>query len=579
TGVFQWQTDCHHIRRQFYEVVFKAEDNFTIPLVDLKTWIIRVVGPPPENLQAQAQGAQIILTWNNPYHCDSISDFIGFSIWRREASNPFAVDTCQPGLAGKGYVKIAEHIRTYSFTDTDVNRGRLYCYRILAEFAERTQSGLYYNKVESLPSNEACAELKRDLPVIKNVSVTQTDRTSGNIFVAWYRPIADANNLDTTQLTGPYSYKLYRSTGFTGDNLVEVASFSNQFFGNLKDTTFTDTQLNTIDHPYSYQVRFFANGDSLGGSDIASSVYLTVASRDNALDLKWQENVPWLNFQYRVFRQNKITALFEPLATVTADSFTDSGLTNDSLYCYYVMSVGDYSSEGLSDTLLNNSQQVCARPIDTIPPCPPLLTVKNNCNEVTDGDVCSSGPEAFQNILSWKNSTAQGCEPEIVKYHIYYSDSVSDGLTRIAAVTDTTFIHGSESSLAGCYAITAVDSFDNESPYSNIACVDNCPCYKLPNVFTPNNDSKNDYFIPIKPYRFIDRVDMKIYNRWGALVFETDDPEIRWDGRDINNSKPMKEGVYYYVCTVYEIRVEGVRKNSNILSGFIHLIRGNGLSN
>lgn len=583
TGTFTWQTTCDHIRRQFYQVVFKAEDNFAnVPLVDLKTWVIRVIAPAPENLVAQAQGAQINLSWKNPYHCDSIPDFIGFSVWRREGSNPFVIDTCEPGLAGKGYTKIAENLKVFAFSDTDVQRGRLYCYRILAEFAQSTQSGLLFNKVESLPSNETCAELKRDLPIIKNVSVTQTSPATGAIFVAWYRPLANPANLDTTQLTGPYEYKLYRSAGFTGAAFTEVASFSKPFFGSLLDTTFTDTQLNTVDNAYSYQVKFFAGGNEIGGSDVASSVYLTIAATDNQLNLSWQENVPWDNYEYVVFRQNKITTLFEPLDTVTERTYSDTGLTNDSLYCYYVLSLGEYSSEGLNDTLFNLSQQVCERPVDTIPPCAPALQVTNNCNQATDGDVCSSGSDAFQNILVWQQNRNTSCDPEIVRYRIYYSLPVIDSFYVIDSTlspADTSYVHSFDNSLAGCYAVTAVDSFGNESDFSNIVCVDNCPCYKLPNVFTPNGDSKNDVFTPILPYRFIATVDMKIYNRWGTLVYETTDPMINWNGTDINNGKDVKEGVYYFVCTVYEIRVEGIRKNSNILNGYIHLIRGNGATN
>lgn len=584
SGIFEWHTNCSHIRRQFYEVVFKAMDDFPTSLVDLKTWIIRVVAPPPENLQAQAQGARIMLTWNQPYACGNAADFIGFSVWRREGSNPFTADTCVTGLAGRGYTKIASNLTAFSYTDTNVNRGRLYCYRILAEFARRTQSGLFYNKVESLPSNESCAELKIDLPVIKNVSVTHTDPANGSIFVAWYRPIANPDNLDTSQLTGPYAYKLYRSAGFSMATPVEIASFSHPFFGSLKDTTFNDTQLNTVDSPYSYKVKFFANGEELGESDAASSVYLTIAPKDNELNLKWEERVPWVNFRYVVFRQNKISLGWDTLAVVAEDTFADKGLTNDSLYCYYVMSVGDYTSQELNDTLLNNSQQVCARPVDTVAPCPPVLTVTNNCRPDDDGkegDPCSLGPDAFQDSLSWVNRLS-GCEPEIYKYYVYYSEPGKDSFARIALIENpavTTYVYSSDTSLAGCFAVTAVDSFGNESRYSNIECVDNCPCYRLPNVFTPNSDRHNDYFVPIKPYRFIGKVDMKIYNRWGTLVYETSDPEIRWDGTDINNGKPLKEGVYYYVCTLYEIRVHGLQKNANVLSGFIHLIRGNGQSN
>jgi hypothetical protein len=39
----------------------------------------------------------------------------------------------------------------------------------------------------------------------------------------------------------------------------------------------------------------------------------------------------------------------------------------------------------------------------------------------------------------------------------------------------------------------------------------------------------------------------------------------------------VKDGVYYYVCTIYEIREAGVIQNPEVLSGYVHLMRGNGL--
>ena len=106
---------------------------------------------------------------------------------------------------------------------------------------------------------------------------------------------------------------------------------------------------------------------------------------------------------------------------------------------------------------------------------------------------------------------------------------------------------------------------------SNVACVDNCPVYNLPNVFTPNDDTKNDLFIPF-PYRFVERIDLKIFNRWGGLVFETSDTDINWDGTNLNGDD-LAEGVYYYACEVYEQRLNGTIQRDKGLSGFIHIIR------
>jgi len=107
-------------------------------------------------------------------------------------------------------------------------------------------------------------------------------------------------------------------------------------------------------------------------------------------------------------------------------------------------------------------------------------------------------------------------------------------------------------------------------------CVDNCPVYELPNVFTPGSDGNNDVFKPF-PYKFVQSIDIKIYNRWGNLVFESTDPAILWDGKNQKNGTPCSDGTYFYICTVNEIYLEGVQPK--ILKGFIHLLSNKGSSN
>ena len=120
---------------------------------------------------------------------------------------------------------------------------------------------------------------------------------------------------------------------------------------------------------------------------------------------------------------------------------------------------------------------------------------------------------------------------------------------------------------------TAIDSFDNESRFSNIICVDNCPVYNLPNTFTPNGDGDNELFIPTSPYRFIDHVGFKVFNRWGQLVFETQDRDILWNGKDKNTGKDLAEGVYFYTADIFEIRIGGVLLAEKSLNGYIHIFR------
>ena len=74
----------------------------------------------------------------------------------------------------------------------------------------------------------------------------------------------------------------------------------------------------------------------------------------------------------------------------------------------------------------------------------------------------------------------------------------------------------------------------------------------IPNAFTPDNNSLNDYF---RAYgEGITAFDMKIYDRWGEQLFTTTDMNFGWDGRYKGNKVPL--GVYVWVIT-YKTVCEG----------------------
>jgi gliding motility-associated-like protein len=134
-------------------------------------------------------------------------------------------------------------------------------------------------------------------------------------------------------------------------------------------------------------------------------------------------------------------------------------------------------------------------------------------------------------------------------------------------------VHANIASIAGCYAINAIDSNNNVGILSNLVCIDidTCSLYHLPNVFTPNSDGINDLFKPYLPYQGVEKIGIKIFNRWGRKVFETSDPDINWNGKEQNSQNDCSEGVYYYVCDVYELRLKG--ENIRQLHGSITLLR------
>jgi gliding motility-associated-like protein len=268
-----------------------------------------------------------------------------------------------------------------------------------------------------------------------------------------------------------------------------------------------------------------------------------------------EKNVPWVNDRYVIYRNSDSR---EDSVGQTAElSYTDHGLREGVSYCYRVKSVGGFPDLGISG-IVNWSQINCAIPVDTIPPCPPILMVKSVC-------------DSLRNQLIW-NNVNDSCSTDAEKYRIYYRNTAEGAMLRIDSVypaNKTTYWHSPDKTMAGCYAVTAVDSVGNESKKSNIICVDDCINYSLPNVFTPNGDGLNDLLKP-NPYNRVEKIDLKIFSRWNALVFQTQDPNINWDGKNYINGKQVPAGVYYYVCSVYELRLTGTE--ARYLTGFVHVL-------
>ena len=579
-GNFIWATSCEHISDQPHTIVFRAIDNYfnDFGLATLKTVRIKVVGPPPEDVQAEASSEAIEITWESPYSCEDAAEdyFYTFSVWRREGPQVIDVE-CNPGLAGQGYTRIIGNTREivggrYYYKDENVERGRTYCYRVLASFARYTDANTPqpFNVVESLPSDEVCLQLSREVPLMTNVDVEVTGVGDGEIFVRWTRPLAE--DLDTLQNPGPYTYEVLRADGITDTGFQPTGvSFTSPTFWQAIDTFFVDKNLDTRNQAYSYQIAFYADGDlRIGNSNTASSVFLSIASTDETNNLSWEFDVPWENDTSTVFRFNPQTSLWDSIGTTTEPFYSDQGLVNGREYCYYVRTFGSYNVEGIASPLINDSQEACGIPLDTIPPCPPELEVSNICNQAVN---CIEAE--LTNDLSWINPMNLCPETDdVVSYRIYYAQFEGSDFRLIDSILfsgDTTYVHRPDFGIAGCYAVTALDTFYNESAFSNIVCVDNCPIYELPNTFTPNGDQQNDLFIPF-PYCFVESVDFKVFNRWGELVFETNDPDLNWNGTN-RSGEQLPTGTYFYTCQVYEQRVSGITPRPDLLSGFIELIR------
>ncbi len=543
TGIFTWATSCIHVRKNPYQVYFKATDNdLPVNLFDLKSMNITVVGPAPKNLTASALGNSIQLKWDK----NKCSNINGYKIYRRNGFYGYIAGYCETGVPlYTGYQLIATQktIDTL-FTDSELSRGIDYCYMVVAT---------YPDGVESYASNEACSQLKKDVPVITNISVQKTGTADGRVYLAWSKP----TELDLVQTPGPFKYLIYRSDNLEGTAFSLIDSLST-----LNDTTYVDDLINTNDHGLNYRIDFYndtpGNRFLVGPSQKASSVFITFTPGDKKIRININTIIPWTNEQYVIFRKNESTLLFDSIGTSITPFFIDYDRINGQSYCYKVKAVGTYGTAGITDPLINFSQEACAVPNDNEAPCAPTLYVQADCDN-------------FQNVLTWEN-TKPDCSYDIIRYIIYYRPPQAENLVPLDSTQALTYIHTNLSTIAGCYSIEAVDSVGNRSAMSDTVCIesDACGTYRLPNIFTPNGDERNDFFVPF-PYSGVEKIDLQIVNRWGNLIFSTQDPAIKWDGKIQGTNESVSDGVYYYVCDVYELTLNGTVKRT--LKGSITVIK------
>jgi gliding motility-associated-like protein len=93
----------------------------------------------------------------------------------------------------------------------------------------------------------------------------------------------------------------------------------------------------------------------------------------------------------------------------------------------------------------------------------------------------------------------------------------------------------------------------------------------VPNAFSPNNDGQNDIFYIVADDSVAEVLYMRIYDRWGEMVFEKsnfapNNPDEGWDGRF--KGKDLLPGVY-----VYDIKVITVESKEFPYTGDITIIR------
>lgn len=144
-------------------------------------------------------------------------------------------------------------------------------------------------------------------------------------------------------------------------------------------------------------------------------------------------------------------------------------------------------------------------------------------------------PTSFPYDVDFINASSIAVPGTIVSY-VY---TVNDTLAGITPNTTYSFTHW------GVHSVTLVVVSDEGCVDSVTHTFEVVPILLIPNIFTPNSspDGFNDFFEIVSLWYFSPAT-LKLFNRWGVLVYESSAYQNDWNGKKDGN--PVAEGVYYY---------------------------------
>lgn len=159
--------------------------------------------------------------------------------------------------------------------------------------------------------------------------------------------------------------------------------------------------------------------------------------------------------------------------------------------------------------------------------------------------------------LTWNDFELFGAT--VIRYNLYRNMTGTYQLIRSFAPGTNTFSDSLQQFLDAngifCYRIEAVYDLDlplanyhqTLSSWSNEQCIIHRPIIYIPNAFAPNG--VNNVFKPTIIYGDPKGYVMTIFNRYGGKVFESNSPDVGWDGTD--HGKEAQLGAYAYLIQFY----------------------------
>lgn len=195
-----------------------------------------------------------------------------------------------------------------------------------------------------------------------------------------------------------------------------------------------------------------------------------------------------------------------------------------------------------------------------------------NSNMGTTIYLKSSMQAGMKNYLQWNKY--ESWDGGVNHYNIYRKTENGWDILPIATIASTdndsiTYIDDISSFVDTDghfeYYVEAIEDANNPFGYidtsrSNITSINQYPKLFVPNAFAP--EGYNNIFLPIMGFVHPNDYLLQIYNRWGTLVFETNDKNKGWNGQYKNIDAP--KGVYIYLIKLKNSNNELIEKRGTL---------------
>lgn len=145
----------------------------------------------------------------------------------------------------------------------------------------------------------------------------------------------------------------------------------------------------------------------------------------------------------------------------------------------------------------------------------------------------------------------------IAANQLFYYDTISDQLNFNGQV---------------CYYVEAIEAINiygfSEISRSNVTCSVFDPLVYIPNSFSPNDDEFNQIFKPELSIKDVTQYELIIMDRWGEVIFRSENQEQGWDGKNNFSNQSCQQGSYLYI-----LKVKNGDNQELLRKGYINLIR------